>query len=267
ILSGIQAEVCRVTGTACPAPGTDAGAGDVTAVGGPGDGAGGTGGATGGDPGGPGGGDRYRGGTADAPTREPATPTHPPPPPGPTDPTGPTAPLDPADPVAARDEIDEPPYEGPTTAAEDTEDTEGTEGTEGTDTDGDGDRCFSGVGAFFGCAGDQLGQFGGGLFVDGVWGDLTGVWDVVTSPVETWNGLMDYGSSLGSDWWSDSAGARDQWDDGDHLGALLGWGGASLSTGGTVLYDAFIGDDVADQWNSGNGTRAVTTVLWNVGSL
>ncbi|MGW7220094.1 Tox-REase-5 domain-containing protein [Streptomyces sp. NPDC054826] len=258
ILSGIQAEVCRVTGTACPAPGTDAGAGDVTAGGGTGDGAGGTGGDTGGDPGGPGDGDRDGGGTEDAPTGEPPTPT------GPTDPTGPTAPLDPADPVAARDEIDEPPYEDPTTAAEDTEDTEDTEGT---DTDGDGDGCFSGVGAFFGCAGDQLGQFGGGLFVDGVWGDLTGMWDVVTSPVETWNGLMDYGRSLGSDWWSDSAGARDQWDDGDHLGALLGWGGASLSTGGTVLYDAFIGDDVADQWNSGNGTRAVTTVLWNVGSL
>src|SRR5690606_23650759 len=183
ILSGIQAEVCRVTGTACPAPGTDAGAGDVTAGGGTGDGAGGTGGDTGGDPGGP----------------------------DPTGPTGPTAPLDPADPGAARDEIDAPPYEDPTTAAEDTADTEDTEGT---DTDGDGDGCFSGVGAFFGCAGDQLGQFGGGLFVDGVWGDLTGMWDVVTSPVETWNGLMDYGSSLGSDWWSDSAGARDQWDDG-----------------------------------------------------
>ncbi|OSP29987.1 hypothetical protein B7767_39140, partial [Streptomyces sp. 13-12-16] len=90
---------------------------------------------------------------------------------------------------------------------------------------------------------------------------------VVPSPADTWNGLMDYGGSLGDEWWGETADAREMWDDGDHLGAILDWGGASLGTGGTVLFDSFIGDDVVDQWNSGNGTRAVTTVIWNIGSL
>ncbi|WP_432057223.1 Tox-REase-5 domain-containing protein [Streptomyces sp. bgisy022] len=331
ILSGIQAEICRVTGTACPAPGTGPG-GDVTAgddttnggtggdgsggdgTGGDGSGdteggsaAGGSAGGEGGDQGGgdEGGGEGGRSGTggsdagttgggegggtgsgntsgapggstegtsggntgaapggeageasdgeasggaaSDGDASDGGTPEG-----APADPAAP--PVDPADPVAARDEIDEPPYEEPAARSSG-------------DGDGDDEGCFSGFGAFFGCAGDQLGQVGAGLFVDGIWGDLTGIWDVVTNPVETWNGLMDYGGSLGSDWWSDSAGARQKWDDGDYLGAILGWGGASLNTGGTVLYDAFIGDDVADQWNSGNHTRAVTTVLWNVGSV
>ncbi|CAL9435970.1 Tox-REase-5 domain-containing protein [Streptomyces sp. enrichment culture] len=293
ILSGIQAEICRVTGTACPAPATG-GAGDVTAGdgattgGSEGDGTGGAGtggdgsgngggsdnGTAGGSTGGTGTGDTGTGGDTGTstggdtggnpggnPGGEPDGPPDGPPDGGAADGAADpaTTPVDPTDPVAARDEIDEPPYEDPTADS----------GGSGDDGGGDGDDegCFSGFGAFFGCAGDQLGQIGGGLFVDGIWGDLTGIWDVVTNPVETWNGLMDYGSSLGSDWWSDSAGAREKWNDGDYLGALLGWGGASLNTGGTVLYDSFIGDDVADQWNSGNHTRAVTTVLWNVGSV
>jgi hypothetical protein len=162
--------------------------------------------------------------------------------------------------VAAEDEIDEPPYEEPTT----TDDGEDDGKDENEDTN---EGCFSGFGAFFGCAGDQLGQVGGGLFVDGIWGDVTGIYDVVTNPVDTWNGLMDYGSSLGDEWWGNTADARDMWGDGDYLGAVLDWGGASLGTGGTVLFDSFIGDDVVDQWNDGNETRAVTTVIWNVGSL
>ncbi|MFI8087195.1 Tox-REase-5 domain-containing protein [Streptomyces sp. NPDC086080] len=236
ILTEVQAQVCRVTGAACAAPGNGGGDdGRVTAEDGADDGdAGETTGGTG-NPGG----DADDTGTG---TDTPDSGTTPPAPEG--DPSV-------VDPVAAEDEIDEPPYEDPTAA---------------TDDDG-GEGCFSGFGAFFGCAGDQLGQVGTGLFVDGIWGDLTGIWDVVTNPVDTWNGLMDYGSSLGDDWMDNTADAREKWDDGDYLGAIWDWGGASLGTGGTVLFDSFIGDDVVDQWDSGNETRAVTTVLWNVGSL
>ncbi|WP_395574549.1 Tox-REase-5 domain-containing protein [Streptomyces sp. BK79] len=254
LLTGIQAQVCRVTGTACPAPG--AGADGVTAEGGargdsgdaggdtggsgdsgPGDGTGDPGGDTGGTDTGEGG-----GGDGDA-----------------TDPRG-----DPSvvDPVAAEDEIDEPPYEDPAAGGDEGD---GDGGEEGGGQDDEG--CFSGFGAFFGCAGDQIKQVGEGLFVDGVWGDLTGIWNTVTNPGDTWNGLMDYGRSLGEEWWNDTADARDKWGDGDYLGAVLDWGGASLGTGGTVLFDSFVGDDVVDQWNDGNETRAVTTVVWNVGSL
>ncbi|MGY6023114.1 Flp family type IVb pilin [Streptomyces spinosirectus] len=129
------------------------------------------------------------------------------------------------------------------------------------------DGCFSGFGAFFGCAGNQVKQVGQGLFVDGVWGDLTGIYDMVRHPLDTLNGLGDYGKQLGHDWVENSKGAADKWSKGDYLGAITDWGGASLKTGGSVLYDMFIGKDVADQWNSGNKTRAVTTVVWNIGSL
>lgn len=239
ILTGIQTQVCRVTGTACPASGGSDDS-EVTAEGDTGD--------------------------TDSRGTPPETEDDPPA-------ADPTDPVGPADPVSAEDEIDEPPYEDPTTAAESESESEAeseaeseSENGEG-DGDGDDEGCFSGFGAFFGCAGDQLGQVGGGLFVDGVWGDVTGIWDVVTSPVDTWNGLMDYGSSLGGQWWDNTADAREMWDDGDYFGAILDWGGASLGTGGTVLFDSFIGDDVVDQWNSGNETRAVTTVIWNIGSL
>ncbi|WP_431985970.1 Tox-REase-5 domain-containing protein [Streptomyces griseoflavus] len=277
ILTEVQAQVCRVTGAACPPPGagvdddgrvtaedgagnTTGGTGDTT--GGPGETTGGTGGTTGGTggttggTGGPGdttgGTGGTTGGTGGTPGGDPDDPGRTTP--GPSDTPG-VPPGDPSvvDPVAAADEIDEPPYEDPTAGDEDA---------------GEGDEgCFSGFGAFFGCAGDQLGQVGTGLFVDGIWGDLTGIWDVVTSPVDTWNGLMDYGSSLGDEWWDDTADARRKWDDGDYFGAIWDWGGASLGTGGTVLFDSFIGDDVVEQWDNGNETRAVTTVIWNVGSL
>ncbi|GGQ80046.1 Tox-REase-5 domain-containing protein [Streptomyces pilosus] len=236
ILTEVQAQVCKVTGAACPASGTgDGDDGQVTADDGDGGTTDGTGGTTGGDTDGTGG----TGGTTGNPGGTPAAP--------PGDPSE-------VDPVAAADEIDETPYEDPTAGG----DKGGDEGDEG---------CFSGVGAFFGCAGDQLGQVGTGLFVDGIWGDLTGIWDVVTNPVDTWNGLMDYGSSLGDEWMDNTADARQKWDDGDYFGAIWDWGGASLGTGGTVLFDSFIGDDVVEQWDNGNETRAVTTVIWNVGSL
>ncbi|MFG2778826.1 hypothetical protein ACGFY7_13400 [Streptomyces prunicolor] len=131
----------------------------------------------------------------------------------------------------------------------------------------DNDGCFSGVGAFFGCAGNQVKQVGQGLFVDGVWGDLTGIYDMVRHPMDTLKGIGDYGKQLGDDWSRNSKDAGKKWSDGDYGGALWDWTGASLKTGGTVLYDVFIGDDVAKDWNNGDKTRAVSHVLWNVGSL
>ncbi|MGH1551851.1 hypothetical protein ACRAWF_05940 [Streptomyces sp. L7] len=129
------------------------------------------------------------------------------------------------------------------------------------------DGCFSGVGAFFGCAGDQVKQVGEGLFVDGVWGDLTGIYGMVRHPIDTAKGIGDYGKQLGDDWSKNSKDAGKKWSDGDYGGALWDWTTASAKTGGTVLYDLFIGDDVAKDWKNGDKTRAVTHVLWNVGSL
>ncbi|MGW1889689.1 hypothetical protein ACWCP6_05410 [Streptomyces sp. NPDC002004] len=133
--------------------------------------------------------------------------------------------------------------------------------------DGGDDGCFSGVGAFFGCAGDQVKQVGQGVFQDGVWGDITGIYGMVRHPVDTWNGLKDYGKQLGDKWVQDSKGASDKWSKGDYGGALWDWGGASLKTGGKVLDDMFIGQDVKDEWKNGHKTRAVSHVIWNVGSL
>ncbi|MCT7351216.1 hypothetical protein N4P33_03400 [Streptomyces sp. 15-116A] len=138
---------------------------------------------------------------------------------------------------------------------------------EETRADGDDDGCFSGVGAFFGCAGDQLKQVGEGLFVDGIWGDLTDTWDTITNPLDSLKGLKDYGGLIADQWSEDAKDAGDKWAKGDYLDALTDWGGATLNSGGKILDDMFIGDEVRDQWNQGNKTRATTTVLWNVGSL
>ncbi|MFJ8051449.1 Tox-REase-5 domain-containing protein [Streptomyces luteogriseus] len=150
---------------------------------------------------------------------------------------------------------DEPGWEEDEQAAEDGADEGGDEG------------CTSGVGAFFGCVGDQFKQVGQGLFVDGIWGDVTGIWDTVTNPGKAWEGLKDYGSSLGDQWSEDAKDAGGKWEDGDYFDALTDWGGASWNTGVKVLDDMFVGDEVRDQWNNGEKTRAATNVVWNVGSL
>ncbi|MEU6469060.1 Tox-REase-5 domain-containing protein [Streptomyces massasporeus] len=150
---------------------------------------------------------------------------------------------------------DEPGWEEDEQAAEDGADEGGDEG------------CTSGFGAFFGCVGDQFKQVGQGLFVDGIWGDVTGIWDTVTNPGEAWEGLKDYGSSLGDQWSEDAKDAGSKWDNGDYFDALTDWGGASWNTGVKVLDDMFVGDEVRDQWNNGEKTRAATNVVWNVGSL
>ncbi|MEU9708313.1 Tox-REase-5 domain-containing protein [Streptomyces sp. NPDC047967] len=118
---------------------------------------------------------------------------------------------------------------------------------------------------FFGCAWDRTTQVVKGIVVDGIWGDITGIIDLFKP--ETWSGLVDYGRQLGDQWAQDSSGAGDKWADGDYLGALWDWGGASVNTVITVGDDIFVGDEVRERWNNGEKTRAVTDVIWNVGSL
>lgn len=130
--------------------------------------------------------------------------------------------------------------------------------------DGDKEEDCGGWG-FFGCAWDRTTQVVKGLAVDGVWGDVTGIIDLFKP--ETWSGLADYGKQLGSTWTQDSKDAGSKWDKGDYFGALGDWGKASLNTVVKVGDDMFVGDEVRDRWNNGEKTRAVTDVVWNVGSL
>ncbi|MFC8258648.1 Tox-REase-5 domain-containing protein [Streptomyces sp. NPDC057291] len=130
--------------------------------------------------------------------------------------------------------------------------------------DGDKKEDCGGWG-FFGCAWDRTTQVVKGLAVDGVWGDVTGIIDLFKP--ETWSGLADYGKQLGSTWTQDSKDAGSKWDKGDYLGALGDWGKASVNTVVKVGDDMFVGDEVRDRWNNGEKTRAVTDVVWNIGSL
>ncbi|RPK57698.1 hypothetical protein EES43_21290 [Streptomyces sp. ADI96-02] len=141
---------------------------------------------------------------------------------------------------------------------------------EGEGEDGDGgeradDKEDCGGWGFFGCAWDRTTQVVKGVVVDGIWGDITGIIDLFKP--ETWSGLADYGRQLGDRWTKDSSGAGDKWRDGDYLGALWDWSKASVNTAGTVADDVFVGDDVRERWNNGEKTRAVTDVIWNIGSL
>ncbi|WP_433916571.1 Flp family type IVb pilin [Streptomyces sp. NBC_01744] len=249
ITNGLQSAICSLTGSSCPATGD--GGGTVEAGGGtedqPGpttDGGtvtgGTTGGGTRGDTGdgtsdGTGGG--TGGGTGDG-TDNGAS--------GGGEDTGSTGeagdPTDPYEPIAT--------------------DEEGTAGDEGNE--GEKKEECSG---FFGCTLDQLGQVGEGLFVDGIWGDVTDLWNTVVHPIDTVSGIVDYGKSLGDKWSTDSKDAGDKWADGDYFDALTDWGGASVNTGVKVLDDMFVGEEVRETWNRGEETQAVTTVIWNVGSL
>ncbi|WP_353938333.1 Tox-REase-5 domain-containing protein [Streptomyces ficellus] len=131
----------------------------------------------------------------------------------------------------------------------------------------DGESCTSGVGAFLSCGARQVGGFFEGVFKDGLWGDITGTFDTILHPIKAWEGIKEYGKSLGEQWLKDAGGALDKWQEGDYLGALWDWGTASLGTGVTVLDDVFVGDDVRGMWNRGDQGQAIGTVLWNVGSL
>ncbi|MFE9772698.1 hypothetical protein ACFYOV_13640 [Streptomyces sp. NPDC005931] len=252
IFGGIQSAVCEITGTACPAtaPATaddrpDAVAEDDTAA----------------DPGpdsapAPEGEQPPRGDAAEPGDGDAAGP-------GDGSEAGPASGDDegnPGDQGSAPEAGTEPPGD----AGNQEDESDRNQADEGDDGD---EGCFSGFGSFFGCAGDQLKQVGEGLFVDGIWGDLTDMWDLVTNPLESLEGIKDYGGVIADQWSEDAKDAGRKWENGDYLDALTDWGGATVNSGGKILDDMFIGDDVRDQWNQGNETRAVTTVVWNVGSL
>ncbi|OII69106.1 hypothetical protein BJP39_18710 [Streptomyces sp. CC77] len=261
---GTQAEAGG--GHEAPTGGTGAtggmgGAGDTSSTGGTGGGTGGPGGTSGttggpgstGTPGGPG--STSGAGTSDSRTNDGTTA-----PDGTTDPGDGTAPATPAqdtypethpEPEAAYD-----------VQASATGDGSG-EGAAAGDDGGAGEDC--GGWGFFGCAWDRTAQVGKGLFVDGVWGDLTGI--VALFDGDTWSGMADYGRQLGSEWAEEAKDAGDKWAEGDYLGALGDWGKASFDTVVTVGDDVFVGDEVRERWNNGEKTRAVTDVVWNVGSL
>ncbi|MFJ8055448.1 Tox-REase-5 domain-containing protein [Streptomyces sp. NPDC096142] len=257
VFTGIQSEVCKVTGMACPGP-TGTGT-DVTAD----KGNGGTtsGGST--DGGSTDGG--TSGGTTDGGTANGGTATG-----GSTGSTGTTGGTTGGSTGSTGGSTGSTTGGSTGTTGSGTTTTTDDQVPASTDDKDNGkkdDGCFSGFGAFFGCAGNQVKQVGQGLVVDGVWGDLTGIYDMVRHPIDTVKGIGDYGKQLGDAWSENSKDAGKKWSDGDYGGALWDWTGASLKTGGTVLYDVFIGDDVAKDWNNGDKTRAVSHVLWNVGSL
>ncbi|MFF4175159.1 Tox-REase-5 domain-containing protein [Streptomyces sp. NPDC001750] len=165
------------------------------------------------------------------------------------------------------------PGSGVDTYPEDNDEPEAAYDTPVSDEDGEGkndgggkndEEDCSGWG-FFGCAWDRTTQVVKGVAVDGVWGDITGIIDLFKP--ETWSGIADYGKQLGDQWSKDSKDAADKWDKGDYLGALWDWGSASVNTVVKVGDDVFVGDEVRDRWNNGEKTRAVTDVIWNVGSL
>lgn len=162
------------------------------------------------------------------------------------------------------------PGTGEDTYPEDSEEPEAAYDVQASD-DGDGggeqaeEKEDCGGWGFFGCAWDRTTQVVKGLVVDGLWGDITGIIDLFKP--ETWAGLADYGKQLGDQWVEDSSGAGDKWADGDYLGAVWDWGKASVNTVVTVGDDVFVGDEVRERWNNGEKTRAVTDVIWNVGSI
>ncbi|MFI6695973.1 polymorphic toxin-type HINT domain-containing protein [Streptomyces sp. NPDC050433] len=141
------------------------------------------------------------------------------------------------------------------------------EGEDDNNGDGDdGESCTSGFGAFFSCAGDELGGAFDGFVIDGVGGDISDAWDTITDPGQVIEDTVEYGRGLGEQWLDDAAGATDKWSDGDYLGALGDWGEASLNTGLTVLDDSFVGDEVREMLNNGDYGQALGLVGWNVGS-
>lgn len=275
ITAGLQSAICSLTGSSCPVSGSgsvEAGSGTSGGTGadtggGPGGGTGPGGGAstttggtqggatgdssTGGTTGSSGGATGSAGGTSGSSG-------------GTTGSTGGTAgPTGGTDTYPGTSEEPEAAYDPPVLAT-DAGDSGDDKGGGGDDGDKDEERDCGGWG-FFGCAWDQTTQVVKGLAVDGVWGDVTGIVDLFKP--ETWSGLADYGKQLGHQWTQDSKGASDKWADGDYLGAVFDWGKASVGTVVSVGDTVFVGDDVRDRWNNGEKTRAVTDVIWNVGSL
>ncbi|MEU9197030.1 Flp family type IVb pilin [Streptomyces hundungensis] len=129
------------------------------------------------------------------------------------------------------------------------------------------DGCFSGFGSFFSCAGDQITGAGKGLVVDGVWGDVKDGWDAVTHPIDTVtgtvSGLWNYGSDIVSNEWNS---AVDKVKKGDILGLVK----QDLSFGPRMVWkvggDFVVTQDVRDAWKRGDYGEAFGLTLWNGGS-
>ncbi|MFG2330679.1 Tox-REase-5 domain-containing protein [Streptomyces sp. NPDC048604] len=256
LADGFRSAFCTITGTACPDPsGSETQAGDQGPGGQGPDGQGPDGqGPDGQGPGGqgPGGGDSS-GGTGD---------------PGGTDGSDPTLPGRNNHGTGPDGKPTDTPDTYPETrpepeAAYDAVDVSGEDADGGGDDGGDEEDC--GGWGFFGCAWDKVYQVGAGLLVDGVWGDVTGIIDLFKP--STWSGMADYFGSLGDQWVQDSKDAGQKWRDGDYFDALTDWGGASVNTVISFGDDMFVGDEVRERWNNGEKTRAVTDVVWNVGSM
>ncbi|MBX7467316.1 hypothetical protein K1Y80_14660 [Streptomyces sp. MAG02] len=129
------------------------------------------------------------------------------------------------------------------------------------------DGCFSGFGAFFSCAGDQVTGAGKGLVVDGIWGDVKDGWNAVIHPVDTVkgtvSGLWNYGSDIVSNEWNS---AFDKVKKGDILGLVE----QDLSFGPRMVWklggDFVVTQDVRDAWKRGDYGEAFGLTLWNGGS-
>ncbi|MFD9500626.1 hypothetical protein [Streptomyces sp. NPDC060035] len=237
ISGGLKEAVCSLTGESCPAgngDGETTQAGEETDDGANGStGEGADEGATGGNTGGP----------------------------GDTDPDG-----------QAGEDTQDVPGDGPPGS----EDDEGGDPTDPYEPIGDSGATQVGGGGgdkkkecsgFWGCTLDQLGQVGEGIFVDGVWGDVTDAWDTIIHPIDSITGFVDYGKVLGDTWSEGTKDAGDKWDKGDYWDALTDWGGSGVDVVVKPLDDMFIGEEVRDSWNRGEETQAVSNVVWNVGSL
>ncbi len=122
----------------------------------------------------------------------------------------------------------------------------------------------SGWGAF-GCAADQVGQVFQGIVVDGIGGDIGGFFGLFSA--DTWTGIGEWGKQIGSEWAENAKDAPGKWADGDYLGAVGDWAGATGGSALGIADDLFVGDEVRERWNDGRKTRAVTDVAWNIGSL
>ncbi|WP_405188684.1 Tox-REase-5 domain-containing protein [Streptomyces anulatus] len=283
ITEGLQSAICSLTGSSCPvspggsveagerpdggtgggADGGTSGSADGGAEGGANGGSTTTGGITGGSTGGDAtggtgstggtGGTEGSGGTAGTGGGESAGST--------TTGGGTGGPDDDGRPGTGEDTFPEDNEEPE--AAHDVQASDDGEGEDGGEQAEEQEDC--GGWGFFGCAWDRTTQVVKGIVVDGIWGDISGIIDLFKP--ETWSGLVDYGKQLGDQWVKDSSGAGDKWADGDYLGAVLDWGKASVGTVVTVGDDVFVGDEVRERWNNGEKTRAVTDVIWNVGSI
>ncbi|MFF1836060.1 Tox-REase-5 domain-containing protein [Streptomyces sp. NPDC058231] len=257
----MRSAICQLTGSACPAPG----GGDVVAGNGADGGTTASGGGT--DSGGAvaGGGTDSGGAVAGGGTDSGGSDT------GGADASGGTGGTGGANGSGGTGGTDTATQDGDGDVDEGGDDMDPTQGPDADYGNYDGtqkdESCTSGIGAFFSCAGHQTGGFFKGLVGDGLWGDVTGTFDTVIHPVKAWNGLMDYGKSLGDKWVQDSKGAGDKWSKGDYFGAAWDWTKASGGTGLKVLDDMFIGDDVRDMWKKGDEGQAIGTGLWNIGSL